>query len=291
MIIVQIVGGLGNQLFGYALFRKLLSMGKDVYIDTVSNDKRGIAAAKCKFGLYRLSKESEHRQCSKKQRRQVADIDMDLFSLVKRKIMGQKKKPVKEKREFCFDRTVFELDDVYLSGYWQSYKYFEDIRSILLEELELVDEVNDSNKKYLNLIRQTNSISLHIRRGDYLLLQDTFGDICTDEYYENAIQYIKEHVNNPVFFVFSNDPKWCKDRFGGEENFYVVDINDDEHGYWDLNLMKNCKHNIIANSSFSWWGAWLNDYKNRITIAPTKWINNLETPDIIPSEWVTISSE
>ena len=142
----------------------------------------------------------------------------------------------------------------------------------------------------LDNILKTTSISLHIRRGDYLTPENAETHcLCSPSYYQNAIQYIVQRVENPHFFIFSDDITWVFDNFKMPYPYTIVNVNDSYTGYYDLELMRNCKHNIIANSTFSWWGAWLNENPNKIVIAPQRWFMNQEEEiDIIPSSWVRL---
>ena len=127
-------------------------------------------------------------------------------------------------------------------------------------------------------------MSVHIRRGDYLE-NPMYGGICTEEYYKKAIDYIKQRVENAKFYLFSNDMPYVQDRFRGEE-FVYVENNSEDKGYIDLYLMSLCKHHIIANSSFSWWGAWLNAAKSKIVVAPSIWLTNAPARDVVPDTWI-----
>ena len=133
------------------------------------------------------------------------------------------------------------------------------------------------------------AVSLHIRLGDYTtpVNKEFFGGICTEEYYKNAVEYIKQKYENPKFFIFSNGEGNITEVLP-DIDYELVNINDENTGWADMYLMSQCKHNIIANSSFSWWGAWLNQNENKTVVAPQKWINGQKMPDICPSEWIRI---
>lgn len=132
----------------------------------------------------------------------------------------------------------------------------------------------------------TDSVSLHVRRSDYI--GSYFAGICTLEYYAKTVEYMRKHIQKSIFFVFSDDIPWCKEHLNLADNVYFIDWNKGKDSYKDLILMSNCKHNIIANSSFSWWGARLNNNPTKIVIAPHKWHQNLDYKDIIPSDWIKI---
>ena len=142
-------------------------------------------------------------------------------------------------------------------------------------------------QKILDLIHETNSVSLHVRRGDYVKLQHIHG-LCDLDYYAHAIRFITEHLTNPHFFIFSDDIQWVTNNLKIGFSHTFVDINHGHDSAWDMWLMANCKHNIIANSSFSWWGAWLNQNPNKIVVAPAQWFADGQQTDIISDDWTKI---
>ena len=143
-------------------------------------------------------------------------------------------------------------------------------------------------REYQNQIENSNAVSIHVRRGDYLYNQDMYVDLCSTEYYERAIRYICERVDMPSFFVFSDDINWCKQRFDEIDRRILYIDNGNYSPYDDLQLMSLCQHNIIANSSFSWWGAWLNENKDKIVVAPNQWTKTHRNVDIVGRGWVKI---
>ena len=181
--------------------------------------------------------------------------------------------------------------NIYFEGYFQTEKYFKIFRKELLKDFSLKTELNDKNKKMLEQIKSTNAISLHVRHGDYLNLQNHF-KICSLDYYKNAINLIIQKVENPHFYIFSDDIDWVRKNFNLNHHITIVDINSSNEGYFDLELMKNCKHNITANSSFSWWGAWLNENPDKIVITPKTWFVNgdEERIDRIPEDWIELEN-
>ncbi len=173
-----------------------------------------------------------------------------------------------------------------LLGYYQSSRYFDhckdEIKRLFLPAAGLIRKLSD---KYPDLLSGT-TCSIHVRRGDYVG-NDYYADILSDGYYGRAIDYIKEQTNIDKFLIFSDDPEWCKDTFHGDNFIYIEGNSDIE----DLFLQSLCSHNIIANSSFSFWSAWLNPNKDKIIVAPEKWFGTntvLDTKDLIPAEWVKI---
>jgi len=187
---------------------------------------------------------------------------------------------------------AFELypDNTYLNGYWQSEKYFSSIREILLKELVIKKEMSEQCKLVKDFILNSNSVSLHIRRGDYLSdknANEFHGNLPLDYYYK-VLAHLNGLFKDLKVFIFSDDMDWVKDNLKLTNECVYVDFNTGENSVFDMYLMSQCKHNIIANSSFSWWGAWLNQNPQKTVIAPEKWFadKNLNIKDLIPNSWL-----
>jgi len=268
MIIIKLTGGIGNQMFQYALGRKLSIDKKTEFALDISWYEKSLDRR------YLL----DNFQISEKLGTKFEKIKAKFFANVKEK-------------NFLFDPKIFHLSkNSYLDGYWQSPKYFEGIEDILQKDFTLKKPQGEKYDEMLRKIVAGNSVSLHVRRGDYKASKNVkiFADI-TPEYYQNAIVYIKEKIGIIHLFVFSDDVNWVKENlkidvpttFVSEEGFA---------DYQELALMSNCKHNIIANSTFSWWASWLNSNKNKIVITPSKWFNieEMSAEDFIPKTWVKI---
>ena len=182
----------------------------------------------------------------------------------------------------------------YLKGYWQSENYFKEFERIIKEDFQVKTPATELNYDLLQKIRGTESVSLHIRRGNFVNVDfvNKFHGTCSMDYYKEAISTIAKHWENPVFYVFSDDIEWAKTNMNIKYESVFVDINSAKQDYEDLRLMQNCSHNILANSTFSWWGAWLNTNPNKIIIAPKQWFadeqKNIEAKTIIPPNWFTI---
>lgn len=284
MIIIKVKGRLGNQMFDYALLRKLESMGKDVRLDFSQLYIDGIKNELNIFTNLKYTEANINDVC------RLGDCKKDFFSKARRKC-GFRKKTHLYEENMMFMNNIFELDEVYLEGFWQSEKYFPDMRKKLLTEFTF-DNVDELNKDVINQIKTTNSVSLHVRRGDYTEKKyaGIYGGICTKNYYENALTYLKSRYKDIVVFIFSDDLQWAAQNFKGE-NCVLVKENTGNRSHLDMYLMSQCKHNIIANSSFSWWGAWLNENPEKVVIAPEKWLNNCEAKDICNKEWIRIGGE
>lgn len=180
-------------------------------------------------------------------------------------------------------------------GYWQSEKYFKKNENTIRKDFTFKNKPTGNNLKLLKKIKSLDSVSIHVRRGDYANDKKTnkFHGILSAKYYKKAIEVISGKVKNPVYFIFSDDIEWCKDNFRYLDKVFFVEGNIGNKDYEDMRLMSNCKHNIIANSSFSWWGAWLNVNPDKIVIAPKKWFLDKKAQEeigkeIVPKTWITI---
>lgn len=297
MIIVKITGGLGNQLFQYAFARSV-----SLHLKTEFKLDINPFTTYYKIRKYSLNHFNTKQQFAK---------DLDFFGFVwlikQNKLFNIFYKYLRLKsklmpfyypqRIFHFDPRVFSKNRTYFDGFWVTEKYFKNIESILREELTLVNPFSKENQTILEEIKKTNAVSIHVRR--YIKNADKkFGatselhGTCSVDYYKKAIKHIKQYENDPHFFVFSDNYEWAVNNFKHLPYKMTFLNNTDEKDYEDLILMASCKHNIIANSTFSWWGAWLNPNKNKIVIAPSKWFNNVkenvDTEDVIPESWIKI---
>lgn len=295
MIIIKLTGGLGNQMFQYALYLKLKASGKDVKLDDLTEYEKINPRPNMLWCF-----DASYQAASQEEISRLTDGFMKLGHRIRRKLFGRRTLEYKE-ADCNFDQQILEKDPAYLTGYFQSERYFKDIESKVRQAFTFSNRIWEGldtglvrkMKEYQRKIDSSLSVSIHIRRGDYLNSSEVYGGICTKEYYQKAIELIKERYSEAVFFVFSNDPEWTaewvKAQYGTEEAFVVVEGTDENRGYLDLFLMSRCKHHIIANSSFSWWGAWLNPGSGKMVIAPAKWLNTQECRDIYTKEMIKIS--
>ncbi len=280
MIIIQLKGGLGNQMFQYALYKELQARGKEVKIDDVSgfvDDKLRIPVLQ-RFGI-------EYDKATRAEVVKITDSKMDIFSRIRRKLTGRKTFRIDEESG-KFNPDILELDTAYLVGYWQSDKYFRDARVIsqLHQDFQKRPQeimADSASWATLQQVECCESVSLHIRRTDYIDAEHNhIHNLCTEKYYKGAIDKIRAKYPCAVFFIFTDDKEWCKSHFRGP-NFFVVELDEKENtDIAELLLMSACKHHICANSSFSWWAAWLNDTPDKMVIVPEKWINNRDMDDI-----------
>lgn len=290
MIIIKIFGGLGNEIFQYALYRKLQTLEKNTFCDITALDQ----VKEKGFPTIDLFPNINIRSACDKDRNRLGDVSRNLVDRVRRRVWRKKTHICENAKKKYFQKEIFEMDRVYLDGYWQSELYFKDIRKQLLEELEFPKRKDKKNQEIASEMRERNSVSVHIRRGDYLQgkVARVHGGICTEMYYEKAFSYFKEKYPDTHFYIFSNDPVWVKQKFH-DIGLTVVDWNQGKDSYWDMYLMSQCHHNIIANSSFSWWGAWLNQYKGKEVIAPKLWFNPeyIIEKDTVCRDWIRMGGE
>jgi hypothetical protein len=285
MVIIKLSGGMGNQMFQYALYKAFKNKGIEAKIDD-SKYKQIVEIRDCflKSGCFNL----DYDLCTKKEaRKYVIGTGMVARIIVNR--FGDKNTHYYEKSELVYDPEIFEILNGYLEGYWQSWKYFGDIQDEIKNEFRFINVLDGKYKDYFEKIQQSESVAVHIRRGDYLNNPEIYGGICTEQYYIKAMEQINGMVANPTYYFFSNDIEWSKSTFGEQENYIYVEGNDEKRGYIDMQLMSECRHQITANSSFSWWAAYLNKNPNKIVICPDKWVNGKETPDIYCEDWIKIN--
>jgi hypothetical protein len=272
MIVTRIIGGLGNQMFQYATARQLAETHHAKLLLDISGFK--------KYKLHNFS------LCNFKI---SADLDK---SRNMTKFTANRKLTIIKEKFYEFDKNILNLpDNVYLEGYWQSYKYFNKIRNLLNNEFALNKLPKGKNKNILNTINNSQSVAVHIRRQDYVNNKKTkeIHGICRVNYYQKALKFISSKVKGLQFFIFSDDIGWCKKKLHFNNSFFI-DFNNKKKDYEDFRLMKHCKYFIIANSTFSWWAAWLGQKTNSIVISPKNWFTDsaINTSDLIPENWIKI---
>lgn len=291
MVTVLLSGGLGNQMFQYAAAKALaVRLDSGYQLDLYSFSKKTKATVRC--------------------------YELDIFSLsapvaktLKGKLVTKIYPYIQKHRSFfqcigVFTDTYAVLyqpkfeeikGNVVLYGYFQNEKYFENIAADLRKDFLFKKPLIDKNLDISNRLQCSQSVAIHIRRGDYLTNQSSASNFITLDkaYYEKAIEYIVLNVDNPEFFVFSEDFEWIKENLNFE-NYPVtfIDWNKGMDSYIDMQLMSLCKHNVIANSSFSWWGAWLNANTGKKVIAPNIWFQDEKKNELLrdfyPEEWIML---
>ena len=278
MIIIQVAGGLGNQLQQYALYRKLVRIGKEVRLDISWFDqiqkqrKEGIktddipAVTERNLEL-RYFDRLIFETCTKEEKEALIGNE-GITGRLRRKMFPDTVKWFHETK--MYHPEIFEFEDMYLSGYFACEKYYSDILYDLREKIQFPPSSNLENERLTKEMNVQESVSVHIRRGDYLKPENAemFGSICTEKYYEAAIGAVKEKYPMAHFYIFSDDISYVKKHYSSEE-YTIVDINHGRDSFYDMYLMSQCKHNICANSTFSFWGARLNRYEYKMMIRPT----------------------
>lgn len=270
MIIIQAAGGLGNQLQQYALYRKFVRLGVETRLDLswfdAFKDKEEGTVTKRELELCYFDR-LVFETCSKEEKEELIGSDKTLGKL-RRKFFPASVHWFRESK--MYHPEIFAFENMYLSGYFACEKYYADILYDLREKIQFPPSDNPRNEEMRAEMCRCNSVSIHVRRGDYLQPENAkmFGNICTTAYYRKAVETIKERMSDARFYLFSDDISYVKEAFWGEE-YTAVDINHGRDSFYDLYLMSSCKHNICANSTFSFWGARLNPNENKIMIRPT----------------------
>lgn len=284
------MGGLGNQMFQYAAGRALANRHNTVLkLDMSFFQNTKVNETPRKFLLDKMNIRAE---CSLPSELPQLEGKPSFFRQIKGLYLQLSQKSC-DNVLLDFDHRISEQffsapDNTYLIGYWQSEKYFSAISEMIKSEFTPISNPDDVNKELSCYMRETNSVSIHIRRGDYVSNPDTHAvhGICSLEYYQKCVEAISGMINNPEFFIFSDEPEWVKSNLDLALPFTIINHNATEMPEWDLWLMSRCKHNIIANSSFSWWGAWLNDNPRKIVLAPKQWFADKSlTTEIAPESW------
>jgi hypothetical protein len=273
-------------MFQYALYMQLKSLGKEVKID----DKSGFEADRLRqpalspFGV-------TYERPTGKEMRTMLDSSPLPWSKVRRKLFGRHKKSYFEEDKL-FHPEIFTWDDIYLEGYWQSEKYFEAVAGEVRTSYDVDRLMQNLNlEKYLHDITHTESVSVHVRRGDYLTPENAalFGGICTEDYYRRAVELMRRKIPGCQFYLFTNDKEWADGIAAHASRGGILDSADvtlvelpenDRKDYAEFALMSKCRHHILANSSFSWWASYLNQNPDKTVIVPDAWLNGWDCRDI-----------
>jgi hypothetical protein len=284
MIIVELKGGLGNQMFQYALGKSLA----ETHGVPLKLDIRGYERPKRKetVRIYELNRYNIHASIATNAEIKTLQRQKRLLDIV----FGRKH--IYQEKSFSYDPAVFSVGlDMYVSGYWQSYKYFQDIDSMVKRDFTLIESSTDEVAKLMTDIARADSVAVHVRRGDYVsnAHANAFHGVCSLGYYHEAIRYIKSQIETPHFFVFSDDIPWCRANLSLPNSVRFMDYSG-RNTHEDMRLMRACKHFIIANSTFSWWGAWLSSYSKKIVVAPKQWFQaqEIKQDDLIPPNWIVL---
>lgn len=273
MIIIRVMGGLGNQLQQYALYKKYESMNVEARLDLSWFDgavqENMLAGRRFELTCFEElpMKIATAEEIKAVLGRQFGEPEK-FFAKVKRKISPESA-PVFTESDM-YHPQILEWDQKYLVGYWACEKYYGDIMPEIRDSIRFPKSGDERNDKLVQTMEQEEAVSIHIRRGDYLDAAniEMFGNICTEAYYDSAIAYIKKKFPQAVFYIFSDDSAYVRERYQGEE-YHIVDWNRGEDSFYDMMLMSHCRHNICANSTFSFWGARLNKHPDKVMIRPS----------------------
>lgn len=285
MIIIKLIGGLGNQLFQYSLGKKLSIKNNDMLkldlSDFTKDNPRSYSLGHFNI-IENFATDKDVNKIKKTGALKVFD-----------KLKSYYKRPVIKYKGYDFDPNILKLSgSFYLDGYWQSEKYFKDIENIIIKEIAPKEPLSDKYTALIDNIKTGNSISVHIRRGDYITNKkfSKVYNLLDEKYYQRAVKFIAEKIIDPQFFIFSDNIEWVKQNLNIPYPKIFVSSANETKDYEELILMSLCRHNIIANSSFSWWGAWLNQNHSKIVISPDKWFNDKAdaAKDLIPQDWIRL---
>ncbi len=289
MIITRLLGGLGNQMFQYAAGRRLAHvLAVELKLDVTWMDK--FVSRPYALGKFNI----QENFATAAEIAAMAPKGRIGHALAK--ICPKKWPKYIQEKQFHFDPEILNLPDgVYLKGYWQSEKYFSDIAETIRREFTIKTPLSGKTSEMSELIASKQSVSIHVRRGDYIetrRMKQVYNAYGPD-YYLRCVDYMKQLVKNPYFFIFSDDPEWAGDNLKQLCPATLVDYNQADKNYEDLWLMSCCNHHIIANSTFSWWGAWLNPREDKIVLAPRQWFDkktqvSMKTDDLFPSGWILL---
>ncbi|MFV8327797.1 alpha-1,2-fucosyltransferase [Flavobacterium sp. ZS1P14] len=290
MDVVLIFNGLGNQMSQYAFYLRKKNINESTYFIPFCRDHNGLELDRvfrvnCKEALIQEMLYILFRILLTDKVKIISTPIKRLLNLLNCKI-------VKENFNYNFNKDFMipSKGITFYYGGWHAEKYFLESKKGVIKAFQFSEPDDQENIGYINKINETNSVSIHVRRGDFLNEENVnlFGDVCTKAYFEKAIKLIESKVNKPHFFVFSNDLTWVKENLIISNVAYVA-CNSGKDSWKDMYLMSLCKHNVISNSTFSWWGAWLNKAANKIVISPSRFLKNDSFTDVYPNSWIKIS--
>lgn len=289
MKIVNILGGLGNQMFEYAMYLALKQ----------AHPEEDIKVCTRSFGGYGLHNGLEINrifgvEMPEATLAELTRLAYPFFNYKTWQIVHHcfpwRRSMTRGDFDVPFDYSqVTRPGSAYYDGYWQNENNFSSIRSVILDAYTFPAITDEKNSILAARLAGVNSVACHVRRGDYLKAPNLC--VCTEGYYQRAIQFVKRSKSPELFCIFSDDIAWCRENLEelfGDAEVVFVDWNKGENSFRDMQLMSLCRHNIIANSSFSWWGAWLNNHADKFVIAPQRWLNTQIDNDPIPNSWIRI---
>jgi hypothetical protein len=286
MIVLKLSGGLGNQMFQYAFAKKLETLGFIVKIDLIAFEKSNL------HGGYQLDFYKIEMLKVKNKERSYLNSNSYLIRFLRK--FGIEMSPALREKSLLFNEDFFKIKgEEYIEGHFQSEKYFKSIRGVLLKHFVISQKLSKYTQSIeKKILESKNSCSIHVRRGDFInKVNKNIHGACSFPYYKKAVEYIQNKVGVVNHFIFSDDISWVKENLILENATYITSETP-RIPHEDIYLMSLCSHNIIANSSFSWWGAWLNQNSNKIVMAPKKWFENKKlqenSKDIFCESWKKI---
>ena len=301
MIIARIIGGLGNQMFQYAFGRRLAQeRGVPLKLDVsgfATYALHGYALERLSVEVVEATRDEIEALTAVSPRFPENVIPRRFLPRFLRRSRRLNPQHIVEREGFRYDPSVLERPgSLYLDGYWQSERYFAPIADTIRAEFDVPTPLAGRNAEVAAQIEQATAVSVHVRRGDYADDPKTraIHGLCSLEYYAAAVQHAAEHLAGggvePRYFVFSDDPAWAAEHLALPGEPVLVDHNDAATNYEDLRLMSLCDHHVIANSSFSWWGAWLNPSPDKLVVAPAAWVADPSKacPDVCPAAWARL---
>ena len=294
MIIVKLLGGLGNQMFQYAMGKRLAILhGTEMQFEIDGLEAGEDIRKTYELGVFNIPNEefvsvielSEYKRKTKFKSKGLQNLSNKL----------NKRSMVVENGHFPFNQSFVDAstENCYVRGLWQSEKYFIDVEEEIRSDFEFKFPMTGDNLNLAQELNETmNSVALHVRRGEFAnnpKFNKLIGS-CDAEYFKRAISEVENRVGKVKYYVFSDDLEWAKTNLPLGDDATFVDYNSEKDHYRDIQLMSLCKHNIISNSTFSWWGAWLNRNPDKVVVAPKKWFAGwqYDTKDLIPENWTRL---
>jgi len=277
MIVVRMTGGLGNQMFQFAFARALQAQGKNIVLQWHGH------RTKSRHNGWELDEVFEVPLSEKiKVANQSPLLNGVAWTMRK---TGRRREP----SNIGYNPEFLDATSGYLDGYWQTEKYFAALADTIRSDFRFKSPTGEKNLQLQERIESEACVSVHIRRGDYVN-HPGLGEICDSEYYEKALTKLNNDYLETTPIVFSDDIPFCRQLLT-KKTAVFVDWNQGGSSWMDMALMSQCRHHIIANSSFSWWGAWLGEHHNGLTLAPKRWFAKTAVTtnsDIFPQNWIKI---
>ncbi len=292
MIVVKLLGGLGNQMFQYALGRKMAILHSDeLWLDgSFFSEKGSHTPREYELDIFQIHASLASGELLK----QCIPAPATRMHRWINKWLGRNVQSIQyHEKGHAFQPEVFHhKGDIHLIGYWQSQNYFLDIADTIREDFTFRIPPQGLNADLITQMNSCNAVSIHIRRGDYVsnASASAFHGLCGVDYYQAAVERIAKGTPNIHLFIFSDDMEWVKQHLRFDYPMTYIDHNHGKQSWEDMRLMASCKHHIIANSSFSWWAAWLNPSTDKKVVAPSRWFMDasINTQDVLPTDWIKL---